>query len=85
MYERTRGAVVDYFAGDPRTNRERMLAGDLYIADDPESARRAGRRGRGDRRVDPRGPAAVPDPDTSRRRPSRVRRLSVITPRQRAA
>ncbi|NRQ38677.1 sugar O-acetyltransferase [Nonomuraea sp. NN258] len=28
----------DYFAGDPRTNRERMLAGDLYIADDEESA-----------------------------------------------
>ena len=34
---------VDHFAGDPRTNRERMLAGDLYIADDPESARRADR------------------------------------------
>ena len=33
--------MIDYFAGDPRTNRERMLAGDLYIADDPESARRA--------------------------------------------
>src|SRR5262245_13894398 len=33
----------DYFAGDPRTNRERMLAGDLYIADDPENARRARR------------------------------------------
>lgn len=31
--------AVDYFAGDPRTNRERMLAGDLYIADDPESGR----------------------------------------------
>ena len=29
----------DYFAGDPRTNRERMLAGDLYIADDPENER----------------------------------------------
>ncbi len=29
----------DYFAGDPRTNRERMLAGDLYIADDPDNAR----------------------------------------------
>jgi maltose O-acetyltransferase len=26
----------DFFAGDPRTNRERMLAGDLYIADDPD-------------------------------------------------
>ncbi|MEV5433698.1 sugar O-acetyltransferase [Streptomyces sp. NPDC052701] len=30
----------DHFAGDPRTNLERMLAGDLYIADDPEIARR---------------------------------------------
>ncbi|NUR88721.1 MAG: sugar O-acetyltransferase [Nonomuraea sp.] len=30
---------TDPFAGDPRTNRERMLAGDLYIADDPDSAR----------------------------------------------
>ncbi|MGY0055668.1 sugar O-acetyltransferase [Streptomyces sp. LZ34] len=29
-----------YFADDPRTNLERMLAGDLYIADDPEIARR---------------------------------------------
>lgn len=34
---------ADHFAGDPRTNRERMLAGDLYIADDPENARRAQR------------------------------------------
>ncbi|MFD5630951.1 MULTISPECIES: sugar O-acetyltransferase [unclassified Streptomyces] len=30
----------DYFAQDPRTNLERMLAGDLYVADDPEIARR---------------------------------------------
>jgi len=30
----------DYFAHDPRTNRQRMLAGDLYIADDPESQAR---------------------------------------------
>ncbi|MGQ5226065.1 sugar O-acetyltransferase [Streptomyces sp. yara] len=30
----------DYFAGDPRTNLERMLAGDLYVADDPEIGRR---------------------------------------------
>ncbi|MFT4185964.1 MAG: sugar O-acetyltransferase [Micrococcaceae bacterium] len=29
----------DYFAGDTRTNRERMLAGDLYIADYPDSER----------------------------------------------
>ncbi|MFE2758109.1 sugar O-acetyltransferase [Actinosynnema sp. NPDC059335] len=35
--------AVDYFAGDDRTNRERMLAGDLYIADDPDSARIAQR------------------------------------------
>jgi maltose O-acetyltransferase len=31
---------TEYFADDPRTNLERMLAGDLYIADDPEIARR---------------------------------------------
>ncbi|MFF8594790.1 sugar O-acetyltransferase [Streptomyces sp. NPDC015220] len=31
---------VDHFANDPRTNLERMLAGDPYIADDPEIARR---------------------------------------------
>ncbi|MFE2265455.1 sugar O-acetyltransferase [Streptomyces griseosporeus] len=31
---------TDHFAGDPRTNLERMLAGDLYIADDPEIVRR---------------------------------------------
>ena len=30
---------TDYFAGDDRSNRERMLAGDLYTADDPEIAR----------------------------------------------
>ncbi|TDC24716.1 sugar O-acetyltransferase [Streptomyces sp. 8K308] len=30
----------EYFAGDPRTNLGRMLAGDLYIADDPEIGRR---------------------------------------------
>jgi maltose O-acetyltransferase len=30
----------DYFADDPRSNLERMSAGDLYIADDPEIARR---------------------------------------------
>jgi len=37
------GSSTDYFTGDPRTNRERMLAGDLYISDDPENARRAQR------------------------------------------
>ncbi|MEV1009201.1 sugar O-acetyltransferase [Streptomyces sp. NPDC049881] len=31
--------TTDHFAGDPRTQHERMLAGDLYIADDPEIAR----------------------------------------------
>ena len=35
--------MTDYFAGDPRSNRERMLAGELYIADDPDSAREAQR------------------------------------------
>lgn len=35
--------MTDYFAGDSRTNRERMLAGDLYIADDPDSGREAKR------------------------------------------
>lgn len=34
---------MDYVAGDDRSNRERMLAGDLYIADDPESIRIAQR------------------------------------------
>ncbi|GAA2271389.1 sugar O-acetyltransferase [Glycomyces scopariae] len=28
--------VQDHFAGDARTMRERMLAGDFYLADDPE-------------------------------------------------
>lgn len=31
--------MADLFPGDSRTNRERMLAGDDYVADDPESAR----------------------------------------------
>ncbi|MGY0491708.1 sugar O-acetyltransferase [Streptomyces sp. WG-D5] len=31
---------TDHFADDPRSNLERMLAGDLYIADDPEIATR---------------------------------------------
>jgi maltose O-acetyltransferase len=38
-----RMTTTDHFAGDPRTNRERMLAGDLYVADDPESHRIAQR------------------------------------------
>ncbi|MFS8204124.1 sugar O-acetyltransferase [Streptomyces sp. CWNU-52B] len=32
--------ATDYFAHDPRTNLERMTAGDHYIADDPEIVRR---------------------------------------------
>ncbi|MFF3892822.1 sugar O-acetyltransferase [Streptomyces sp. NPDC001812] len=32
--------ATDHFAQDPRTHLERMQAGDLYIADDPEIARR---------------------------------------------
>lgn len=35
--------MTDYFQGDPRSNRERMLAGDLYVADDPDNARIAQR------------------------------------------
>lgn len=38
--------MTDYFADDPRTKLERMLAGDLYIADDPESERLAKRGAR---------------------------------------
>ncbi|MFD7918186.1 sugar O-acetyltransferase [Streptomyces sp. NPDC059740] len=32
--------ATDHFANDPRTHLERMLAGDLYVADDPEIAGR---------------------------------------------
>ena len=32
--------ATDYFENDPRTHLERMRAGDHYIADDPEIARR---------------------------------------------
>jgi maltose O-acetyltransferase len=35
--------MADYFADDPRTNRERMLAGDLYISDDPDNERESKR------------------------------------------
>src|ERR1700753_611175 len=34
----------DPLAGDPRSNQERMLAGDFYVADDPELGERM-RRG----------------------------------------
>ena len=30
--------MTDYFAGDDRSNYERMIAGDLYVADDPTLA-----------------------------------------------
>lgn len=30
--------MTDHVAGDPRTHHERMLAGDLHVADDPEVA-----------------------------------------------
>lgn len=32
------GVVTDHFAGDDRSNYERMIAGDLYVADDPTLA-----------------------------------------------
>lgn len=35
--------MSDYFDGDPRAHRERMLAGDLYIFDDPELLARSDR------------------------------------------
>jgi maltose O-acetyltransferase len=35
--------VTDHFAGDDRTNRERMLAGDWYISDDPDNWEQAKR------------------------------------------
>jgi maltose O-acetyltransferase len=38
--------MPDHFADDPRSNRERMLAGDLYIADDPELHARMARAAR---------------------------------------
>lgn len=55
--------MSDYFAGDPRTNRERMLAGDLYIADDPESGRLAQRAVELQERY---LQASVEDPDNAR-------------------
>ena len=48
---------------DPRTNRERMLAGDLYVADDPELA--AGLQ-RGTRLADEYNALAPRDPDAAR-------------------
>lgn len=37
------GVVEEYFGDDSRTQLERMLAGDLYVADDPELERRSER------------------------------------------
>ena len=31
--------AAPFFVGDERTNRERMIAGDWYVADDPENSR----------------------------------------------
>lgn len=38
--------MTDPLADDPRSNRERMLAGDFYLADDPDLTRRMGRAAR---------------------------------------
>ncbi|ASU80813.1 sugar O-acetyltransferase [Actinopolyspora erythraea] len=53
----------DYFADDPRTNLERMAAGDHYIADDPEFGRRQQRAVRLAARY---RDAYVEDPDAAR-------------------
>jgi maltose O-acetyltransferase len=56
-------STTDHFAQDPRTQLERMLAGDLYIADDPEIARRQQRAVRLAARYQA---AYVEDPDAAR-------------------
>jgi maltose O-acetyltransferase len=55
--------VTDYFSGDDRTNRERMLAGDWYVADDPESWQQFKRAVRLQTRYTA---AYVEDPDAAR-------------------
>ncbi|MFE6360407.1 sugar O-acetyltransferase [Streptomyces sp. NPDC057806] len=55
---------TDHFADDPRSNLERMLAGDLYIADDPEIARRQQRATRLAARYQA---AYAEDPDAARK------------------
>jgi maltose O-acetyltransferase len=55
--------MADPFAGDPRTNRERMLAGDLYIADDPELTARMERAALLAKEY---GEIAATDPDRAR-------------------
>ncbi|BCL32992.1 sugar O-acetyltransferase [Streptomyces aurantiacus] len=54
---------TDHFAQDSRTNLERMAAGDLYIADDPEIIRRYQRAVRLAARYQA---AYVEDPDAAR-------------------
>src|SRR6201999_1396784 len=56
--------MADPFADDPRTNRERMLAGDLYVAEDPELA--AALR-RGTRLADEYNALAPRDPEAARK------------------
>lgn len=56
--------MVDPFADDPRSNRERMLAGDLYTAEDPELA--AAMR-RGSRLADEYNALAPRDPEAARK------------------
>ncbi|MGW0718723.1 sugar O-acetyltransferase [Streptomyces sp. NPDC002778] len=55
---------TDHFADDPRSNLERMLAGDLYIADDPEIARRLQQAARLTARYQA---AYAEDPDAARK------------------
>lgn len=55
--------MADRFAGDPRTNYERMIAGEHYIADDPEIGRRLERAAR---LADRYRAAAVDDPEAAR-------------------
>jgi maltose O-acetyltransferase len=56
--------MTDPFAGDPRTHRERMLAGDLYVADDPELEAALGR---GTRLADEFNALAPRDRDAARK------------------
>jgi maltose O-acetyltransferase len=55
--------MTEYFAGDDRTNRERMLAGDWYIADDPDSFDQFKRAVRLQKKY---AAAYVEDPDAAR-------------------
>jgi maltose O-acetyltransferase len=55
--------MTDHFAGDPRTNRERMLAGDLYIVDAELEAGMA----RGSRMAREYGELAATDPQAAQK------------------